>query len=551
MLCEAPVSCAGGCAASDVSGNVDTMQIAAPSSFGPGRWGGGLSVAGSAAACASNASAPTMGFPATADPITIELWARVNAVGQATLNGATGFQGLLAYGTPATQVFDLDLTNASAVSASSTFAQGCVGNTTANLADGDWHFLALSFTPNGVMGGDVALYADGQRIPPLSSTTLYPEVGLTGATFSLGYSLYLGACSPFDGQIDEVRVLDFAATDQQIATDFVNAPYEAVPGTVALWHFDEGAVHRCCPSGSACESSGACSAGPIVAALCPSAAPVACDDGTSCCGTGLTCGASGGCDDTGQQLPPREGVTGPACGADLWCPGGDECVAGGCCPAADTVRCGSDCCQTGSSCQDGACSCPPTATPCGSECCPSGSLCEQGKCRSPCDAPAFPTVCGAVECCPSGVGCSGGACGCPSDHPTGCGSHCCLPGAACLGGDCGCPAGMAQCGSQCCAEGETCTEGACAAPMAAGSTSGGAGGTSFWANWSCGSSSQCASLLGATSGSAGPMCTLADCNAWGNKFIAGGYSCSTTATSTNRTTGSPAHGTCFQSGVDF
>ncbi len=48
--------------------------------------------------------------------------------------------------------------------------------------------------------------------------------------------------------------------------------------------------------------------------------------------------------------------------------------------------------------------------------------------------------------------------------------------------------------------------------------------TYYWANWSCGSS-QCAGLMGGYSGSAGPMCTVNDCNAWGNKNIPAGYSC--------------------------
>src|SRR5712691_6614880 len=50
------------------------------------------------------------------------------------------------------------------------------------------------------------------------------------------------------------------------------------------------------------------------------------------------------------------------------------------------------------------------------------------------------------------------------------------------------------------------------------------------ANWSCGSSSQCASVMGGSSGSAGPFSTKTDCDAWGRKYIPGGYSCAVTAT---------------------
>jgi hypothetical protein len=80
---------------------------------------------------------------------------------------------------------------------------------------------------------------------------------------------------------------------------------------------------------------------------------------------------------------------------------------------------------------------------------------------------------------------------------------------------------------------------------------GGGGSTYYWANWNCGSSSQCASLLGAYSGSAGPMCAIGDCTAWGNEFIANGYKCSTTPNSSNRTPGTPQNGLCFQKGHDF
>lgn len=83
-----------------------------------------------------------------------------------------------------------------------------------------------------------------------------------------------------------------------------------------------------------------------------------------------------------------------------------------------------------------------------------------------------------------------------------------------------------------------------------GGSGGGSGGAYQWANWSCGSSAQCASAMGGSTGSAGPMCTLNDCNAWGQKYIASGYQCAVTAIYT-KTTGTPANGVCYQSGVDF
>jgi len=56
------------------------------------------------------------------------------------------------------------------------------------------------------------------------------------------------------------------------------------------------------------------------------------------------------------------------------------------------------------------------------------------------------------------------------------------------------------------------------------------GSTSYYANWTCGSSGQCASVMGGSAGTRGPFCTIADCQRWGNQFIPTGYSCSTTAT---------------------
>jgi len=75
-------------------------------------------------------------------------------------------------------------------------------------------------------------------------------------------------------------------------------------------------------------------------------------------------------------------------------------------------------------------------------------------------------------------------------------------------------------------------------------------GSYYWANWSCGSSSQCAYLMGGYAGSTGPMCTLSDCNAWGAKYIPAGYSCSTAATH-QIGNGTPVNGVCARSGVDF
>lgn len=74
--------------------------------------------------------------------------------------------------------------------------------------------------------------------------------------------------------------------------------------------------------------------------------------------------------------------------------------------------------------------------------------------------------------------------------------------------------------------------------------------TYYWANWNCGTSTQCASVMGGTAGSAGPMCDVSDCTAWRGMYISSAI-CSVTASSANKTVGRPSNGVCFKKGVDF
>lgn len=76
-----------------------------------------------------------------------------------------------------------------------------------------------------------------------------------------------------------------------------------------------------------------------------------------------------------------------------------------------------------------------------------------------------------------------------------------------------------------------------------------AGAGEIWANWNCGTSAQCAAVMGGTSGSTGLFCTADDCNAWKVKFFAGA-TCSATAIFTKRqSVGS--NGVCNRNGIDF
>lgn len=97
--------------------------------------------------------------------------------------------------------------------------------------------------------------------------------------------------------------------------------------------------------------------------------------------------------------------------------------------------------------------------------------------------------------------------------------------------------------SDCTAGGQSCET--CAIE----SSGNGTGGNFYYANWTCGNSSQCATVMGAPSGTAGPFCDETACNAWGKKFIPGGYTCSTTP-SKAPSSGPAPNGKCFQLG-DF
>ncbi len=82
--------------------------------------------------------------------------------------------------------------------------------------------------------------------------------------------------------------------------------------------------------------------------------------------------------------------------------------------------------------------------------------------------------------------------------------------------------------------------------------SAGTTGVYYYANWSCGSSAQCAGVMGGYTGSEGPLCTINDCNAWGTYYIPGSYSCTLTPTYTLLSSAASAsNGVCFQQGVDF
>ena len=64
----------------------------------------------------------------------------------------------------------------------------------------------------------------------------------------------------------------------------------------------------------------------------------------------------------------------------------------------------------------------------------------------------------------------------------------------------------------------------------------------YYNNWSCANISQCISVMGHNFGSAGPFCSYSACQAWGNQYVQGSYSCNSTAIYSIYN--SPASGSC-------
>src|SRR5512140_306027 len=104
-----------------------------------------------------------------------------------------------------------------------------------------WSFVAFKLFSSG-SGGELSVGG----VPSGSCGNTYePPVAQPYA--------YVGAWADagcFAGTIDELRVLDLTST--QVALDATGGPMRPVPGTVGLWHFDQGPPPNCCPAGTTC-----------------------------------------------------------------------------------------------------------------------------------------------------------------------------------------------------------------------------------------------------------------------------------------------------------
>jgi hypothetical protein len=494
---ETPLYCEGpNAVALDTSGQGNHAALGS-ATFVAGRFGLGISLS------ASHVTAPSNGFPIGLAPVTVEAWIRTT--------GPPWDKVVLGYGAgPVTSTRTRYLWLAQPWEGSGT-QLGWMGNnptTRVNLYDGAWHFIAATFDRAPDQQGVGEVFVDGQ---PTSGPFRYPFEPMTGTDFYIGGSAS-GSYPAFSGQIDEVRVLSYAASAAEIASHHQAGALTRIPGTVGLWRFEEGPAPPagCCPPDTTCAGDGSCVGVAAGSSACPTEAPVDCGDG-SCCPAGTTC-AAGGC-----ALPPVSQVCPIPCWLGKCCPTTSYCGGSTCfdrqtndpsppfdppCPQGQ-IACSETCCPGGSRCARNLCLAqePPVAATCtagslcGKACCPAGTICDgAGRCirgsrvqrGCPCRAGFRCGTCDRGQCVciytgspprpsgPSGVSCGSGFCDagkvcaaadlcCDPSHPQACGNRCCLAGASTSdGGGVACPAGENLCGEVCCGPYVECAGNACA-----------------------------------------------------------------------------------------
>lgn len=472
VTCEAAPSCAAGCVAADDSGRGNHLAVTAPAGFVAGRSGGGVALQRTTAG-PDLIQGPGGDLPQ--GDRTFEVWILPDS--------RDGWQTVLSYGVHKLAI----LRDPSGGAPDQIEFTGCMLVVPSKWPSGRWVFLAAT-----VSATSTRLHVDG---------ALVGACGGGAATGAGGLSLGLGVGYVFAGALDELRIVDRALSDAEVAADALLAVLPVVPGTRGLWRFDEGAARRCCPAASTCGAGGECE----VAALpitCPQTHPIACSG--FCCPVGASCGA-GVCIVAGT--PPSCDVP---CGDGTCCPAGRVCAGNACvaavpipaanpCPAGDLAVAdpggGLRCCHDPGGgnavafTSQGACwgcyiASGPGASPYPG--CASGYAACGGTCIRGDDGAAAcggGTACGGTTsaqpggCCPADSACTGDGSCCPGGS-TGCGgSPCaacagaCCSAAQCGAGTCTIPKGGcalgAICGTACCPDGTVCVDGACAAPAAA------------------------------------------------------------------------------------
>ena len=108
------------------------------------------------------------------------------------------------------------------------------------LNPSQWYHIAGTWD-----GSEMKIYLDGEledTTTAASSMSTSTEPLLIGAAYFEGS---IRTSELFDGQMDEVRILDRALTAQEVEDDYLSfGPYPDRSGTIAWWHFDEDSGNR-------------------------------------------------------------------------------------------------------------------------------------------------------------------------------------------------------------------------------------------------------------------------------------------------------------------
>ncbi|MCB0733682.1 MAG: T9SS type A sorting domain-containing protein [Bacteroidetes bacterium] len=109
---------------------------------------------------------------------------------------------------------------------------GLNGQTAIN--DGYWHHVAVVYDPNA--SNPISLYVDGT----LDTAGTIPTSINTGTSVDMRIGLRVDNANSFEGDIDEVRVFNYARTDSAIKADMFQQLCNAPSGLVAYYRLDEG-----------------------------------------------------------------------------------------------------------------------------------------------------------------------------------------------------------------------------------------------------------------------------------------------------------------------
>ena len=197
----------------DTCGSYNGTEIGSPT-YVTGKFGKAISLNGSTQAITLPSILPTNSTASSSSTC----WFKTSYAGA---NMGTIFSAYDSYGggTSSTPGFGLWTEgNQNFLRMASYYLFGSVVGTdgTANVSDGNWHFVAVVFDYSA---GTLNCYLDGNSTPEISITgTSAASVDIWTANASIGYQKNPGAASPryFNGEIDQVRIFPIALSQTQI-----------------------------------------------------------------------------------------------------------------------------------------------------------------------------------------------------------------------------------------------------------------------------------------------------------------------------------------------